>query len=144
DQRIAARDDVADDVEVRLEGELLAPIAFDQLDAQAAQLIAHRRIDVRVAAGHGVAGLARQRCDTAHERAADTQDMNVHKGILGAAPWRLVPQRSTLRAASSVLAMSSSLCAALTKPASYSAGAKYTPRSSMPWKKRLKRSLSVA
>ena len=75
---------------------------------------------------------------------AFVQDMNVHKGILGAAPWRLVPQRSTLRAASSVLAMSSSLCAALTKPASYSAGAKYTPRSSMPWKKRLKRSLSVA
>src|SRR6185369_5883957 len=113
-------------------------VAFDQLDAQAAQLVAHRRIDIRVAAGDGVSGLARQRRDTAHEGAADTQDVNVHKGILGAAPRRLVPQRSTWRAASSVLAMSSSLCAALTKPASYRAGAKYTPRSSMPWKKRLK------
>jgi hypothetical protein len=48
------------------------------------------------------------------------------------------------RAAESVLSMSAAECAALTKPASYNAGARYTPRSSIAWKKRLKRSLSVA
>ncbi len=47
------------------------------------------------------------------------------------------------RAAASVASMSAWVCAALTKPASYSAGAKYTPRSSMPWKKRLKAGPSV-
>ena len=47
------------------------------------------------------------------------------------------------RAAATVAAMSSSLCAALTKPASYSAGAMYTPRSSRPWNSLLKRALSV-
>jgi hypothetical protein len=52
--------------------------------------------------------------------------------------------RNASLAACAVAAMSSALCAALTKPASYSAGARYTARSSMPWKKRLKRSLSVA
>ena len=52
--------------------------------------------------------------------------------------------RKASLAADTVAAMSPVLCAALTKPASYSAGARYTPRSSMAWKKRLKRSLSVA
>jgi hypothetical protein len=47
------------------------------------------------------------------------------------------------RAAAMVVAMSAGVCAALTKPASYSAGARYTPRSSMAWKKRLKRAESV-
>jgi len=40
-----------------------------------------------------------------------------------------------------VRAMSASECAAETKPASYADGARYTPRSSMAWKKRLKRLL---
>ena len=40
---------------------------------------------------------------------------------------------NTSRAAATVAAMSSAVCAALTKPASYSAGAVYTPRSSRPW-----------
>jgi hypothetical protein len=48
------------------------------------------------------------------------------------------------RAAATVASISAGECAALTNPASYSAGARYTPRSSMAWKKRLKRSLSVA
>ena len=48
------------------------------------------------------------------------------------------------RAASIVRSMSAGVCAALMKQASYIAGARYTPRSSMAWKKRLKRSRSVA
>ena len=46
---------------------------------------------------------------------------------------------NTSAAAATVSAMSCSLCAALTKPASYSAGAMYTPRSSRPWNSVLKR-----
>ena len=49
----------------------------------------------------------------------------------------------TSRAAATVAAMSSAVWAALTKPASYSAGAIYTPRSSRPWNSWLKRALSV-
>ena len=39
--------------------------------------------------------------------------------------------------------MSSAVCAELTKPASYNAGAKYTPLSSIAWKNLLKAGLSV-
>ena len=51
---------------------------------------------------------------------------------------------NTACAAARVCAISASPCMADRKPASNADGAKYTPRSSMPWKKRLKRSLSVA
>ena len=51
---------------------------FDQIDARSAQLVAHRRIDIGVAAGDFVAGSDGQLCDPAHEGAADTQNMNVH------------------------------------------------------------------
>lgn len=50
---------------------------------------------------------------------------------------------NTSRAAETVSAMSCAVCAALTKPASYSAGAMYTPRSSKPWNKVLKVGPSV-
>ncbi len=49
---------------------------------------------------------------------------------------------NTRRAASMVLLISSSLCATDIKPASNADGAKYTPSSSIRWKKRLKRSTS--
>jgi len=49
----------------------------------------------------------------------------------------------TAAAASTVAEMSAALWAALTKPASYSAGAMYTPRSSKPWNSLLKRGLSL-
>ena len=50
---------------------------------------------------------------------------------------------NTSRAAETVSAMSCAVCAALTNPASYSAGAMYTPRSSRPWNRVLKRGPSV-
>ena len=50
---------------------------------------------------------------------------------------------NTSRAAVTVASMSLAVCAPLTKPASYSAGAMYTPRSSRPWNRVLKRVLSV-
>ncbi len=49
---------------------------------------------------------------------------------------------NTLRAASMVLLISSLLCATDIKPASNADGARYTPSSSIRWKKRLKRSTS--
>src|SRR3990167_3735689 len=50
--------------------------------------------------------------------------------------------RKASRAASSVCAISVSPCADDRKPASNADGARYTPRRSMPWKKRLKASRS--
>jgi hypothetical protein len=47
-------------------------------------------------------------------------------------------QANTSFAASTVSSISPCVCAALIKPASYKAGPKYTPRSSMPWNKVLK------
>ena len=38
--------------------QLVGAVALDQLDAERAQLLAHRRIDVGVAAGDAVTGLA--------------------------------------------------------------------------------------
>ena len=59
--------------------------ALDQIDAQGAELIAHRRIDPGVAAGDTVARFTCQRCQPTHEGAANTQNMNVHGVILMAA-----------------------------------------------------------
>jgi hypothetical protein len=50
---------------------------FHQLDAQRRQLIAHRRINVRVAARHAVAGGLCDGRDAAHESAADAEDVKV-------------------------------------------------------------------
>jgi hypothetical protein len=61
-----------------LQCQLPGVVALDQLDAQRAQLLAHRRVDAGVAARDAVAGLARQRRQPAHEGAADAQDVNVH------------------------------------------------------------------
>jgi hypothetical protein len=55
-----------------------SPKSFDQINAGAAQLVAHWRINVGVAAGDLVAGSNCQLGDAAHEGAADTQNMNVH------------------------------------------------------------------
>jgi len=50
---------------------LLGSKAFDQLDAERLQLLAHGRIDAGVAAGDAVPGGARQGGQTAHESAAN-------------------------------------------------------------------------
>ena len=78
EQRVAARHRVADHVHVGLQVELAAVVAFDQPDALLLELGAHRRIHVGVAAGHGMAGCAREQRNAAHEGAADAEDMDVH------------------------------------------------------------------
>ena len=79
DHREAARHRVADDVEVGAVAiELGRVVALVQLDAERAQLVAHRRVDLGVAAGHFVAELARDPGEPAHEGAADAEDVQVH------------------------------------------------------------------
>ena len=77
-------DHVADHEHVGFERHLVGAKAFDQVDAQRTQLVAHGGVDAGVAAGDTVAGLAGQGRDTPHEGAADAQDMNMHPAILGA------------------------------------------------------------
>ena len=61
-----------------MQGQLVGCETFDQVHPGAAQLIAHRRIDVGVAARYLVAASYRQLREAAHECAADTQNVNVH------------------------------------------------------------------
>jgi hypothetical protein len=77
-QRVATRNGVADDENVGLQRQLAKVEAFNQFNARSAKLVAHRRIDVGVAARDLVTGGNRQLGDAAHEGAADTQNMNVH------------------------------------------------------------------
>ena len=64
--------------------------ALDQADAQRLELRAHRRVDVGVAAGHAVPGLAGDGGNAAHEGAADAEDVDVHgeDGAFASALWR--------------------------------------------------------
>ena len=72
------RNHVANDVHIRAQLHLVDVKALDQLDAQAAQLFAHRGVNTGVAAGDAVTGLTGQRSDPTHESATNSQDMNVH------------------------------------------------------------------
>ena len=81
-QRVAARDDVADDEHIGLQRDLLRAPAFRQVDALSCELCAHGRIDVGVAPGHAVPCRSREERDAAHERAADAEDVQVHGEVL--------------------------------------------------------------
>ncbi|MNS86913.1 hypothetical protein D3C72_1208310 [compost metagenome] len=88
------RDHVADHEHVGGEGQLVGAEAFDQVDAERAQLVAHRGVHAGVAARDPVACFACEGGHTTHERAADTQNMNVHRPILGrrcGCPGRFAP-----------------------------------------------------
>ena len=76
-------DHIAHHVQVRLQCQLLGAKTLDQLNAQGAQLVTHRRVDAGVATGDAMPGFAGERGQTAHEGAANTQNVNVHCPILG-------------------------------------------------------------
>ena len=76
-ERVTPRDHIADQPKVRPQCDLLLAEALDQLDAEPGKLLAHRRVDVSVAAGHTVAGGARDGGNVAHESAANTEDVQV-------------------------------------------------------------------
>ena len=79
-------DHIAHHIHVRLQCELVGAKAFDQLNAQRAQLVAHRRVDAAVAARYLVPGLTGQGGHATHEGATNTQNMNVHGDRFYGAP----------------------------------------------------------
>ena len=76
-QRVAAREHIADHVQIGADRQLFGVEALDQLDALGFELGAHRRVDVGIRAFHVQPELARQRGNAAHEGAADAENMNV-------------------------------------------------------------------
>ncbi len=86
--QVLAADHVANHKHIGLERQLFHAKAFDQFNAQGAQLVAHRGCSASIAASHGMARLACQRSDTAHERAANAQDMNMHGWAFYGGGWR--------------------------------------------------------
>ena len=78
-QRVAPRHDVADHVKIGPKLALRGVEAFDQVDPERAQLIAHGGIDVGVAAGHPQAGLTCDGREPAHEGAADSKNVDMHR-----------------------------------------------------------------
>ena len=81
-ERIAAGHHIAHHPQIGSKPDLLCVVAFDQVDAKRDELIAHRRVDVGVAAGDTMASVLRERGDAAHESAADAEDVNVHCAII--------------------------------------------------------------
>ena len=77
-QCVAARHHVADHEYIGLQADLRGLEALDQLDALLRELGAHRRIDIGIAAGHAMAGLAGEDGNPAHESTADPEDMYMH------------------------------------------------------------------
>jgi hypothetical protein len=77
-QRIPARDDVADDVQLRVQRELVGPEPLDQFDPGLDQLVAHWRVDVRVAAADPMPGGPGKLGEPAHEGPANAEDVDVH------------------------------------------------------------------
>src|ERR1051326_6452580 len=76
-QWIVARNHVADHPEVRRERHLRFAKAFGELDTERRELLAHWRVDVRVAARHAIARRACDGGDASHERAANAEDVKV-------------------------------------------------------------------
>ncbi len=77
--RHTTRHHIADDDHIRGDVQLRGLEPLDQFDTERPQLRAHGRIDVAVGAGDLVAGGLRDGGDAAHERPADSQNMNVHQ-----------------------------------------------------------------
>src|SRR5688572_4535956 len=78
-QWITARHYVADNPDIRPQGELVGAETLGELDSERAKLIAHGRIHVGVATGNAIAGALRDGGDPAHECSADAQDVDVRR-----------------------------------------------------------------
>ena len=82
-RRIAPRHGVAHHHHIRRRLQVLGPIALHQLDAGRCQLGAHGGIDIGVRSADLMAQRPGQQGDTAHERSADTEDMEMHQIATG-------------------------------------------------------------
>ena len=78
-QRVAARDDVADDPQIRGDRQLVARITLDQAHAGRLELFAHRRVHVGIATGDAMTSGQRELRQATHEGAADAEDVDVHE-----------------------------------------------------------------
>ena len=78
EERIAPRDHVTDKEQVGSKIELQSGITFDHIDAGSPQLLAHGRVNRRVATGDTMSSRLREAGDAAHEGPADSQDVQVH------------------------------------------------------------------
>ncbi len=78
-QGVAARDDVADDPGIGAQRKLPRVEAFGKLDAERRELLAHRRIDVGIAAGNAISRGLGDGGNAAHERAANAEDVEMHR-----------------------------------------------------------------
>ena len=77
-ERIAARDDIPNHPQVRIQRGLISTIPYGQFDAFRFKLRTHRRVHVDVASCDAVAPSLGDRGDAAHESAADAKDVDVH------------------------------------------------------------------
>jgi len=68
---------------IGLEGQLVGPKAFNQVNAQCPQLVAHGGVDAGIAARDLVARFARQSGQAAHKSTANAEYVYVHAQILG-------------------------------------------------------------
>ena len=76
---LAPRHGIADHADVRrVAVQLLGVVALVHRHAQVAELVAHRGIDLRITAGDGVARFASDLGKPAHERAGDTENVQLH------------------------------------------------------------------
>ena len=76
---------ITDHEQVRLQRQLLGAVTLNQRNAQPAQLVAHGRVDAGITPCHTVAGFSCQGSQSAHEGAANAENMNMHGQILGGA-----------------------------------------------------------
>jgi len=79
---LTARHDIADHEQIGVQIELLRAVTLYKTNALSLELRAHGRVDAGVAAGDRVPGAAREYGETAHERAADSEDVDMHKPVV--------------------------------------------------------------
>ncbi len=93
-RQAGTRDDVANHVHIGFQSHLVCAKVFNQFNAQGTELVAHGRVDTRIATRDLVARFTRQRSQPTHERAANSQNMYMHPSILGGCFGRAWASRS--------------------------------------------------
>ncbi len=106
--RIAARQRIAHQHEIRSGFQVIRRVAFRQRDPGFAQLGAHGRVGIGVRAADLVTELARQTGKPAHEGTADAENVDLHRcatrscssgSLIAGAPRALKPARACSRTA---------------------------------------------
>ena len=102
--QVHATHHIAHHKHVRLQCQLIGAKTFHQPDTQSSQLVAHGWVNACIATRHFVTGIARQRGQATHESTANTENMNVHGGILGRRDGRKMQLMDSLKSEISALA----------------------------------------